>query len=313
MARAGVPLRLLCLGRRGSIQACRARASCRADCGQRMLYEGHCAGERRLFIGARLWCDVPATASDAQSAITWHARACHARCVLGGDEALGLAARARRAALVVIGLRPVEGRCAGERRLCFGARPRRDVPAVASNAQSAIAWHAWARHCARYVSGGGAALNPAARARRAVLVVVGVCPMEGYCAGERRFFCSVQNRGATCRGLQRTVGYRVARAGTPLRSLCLGRRRITRACRARAPCRAGLGWAMPSRRTLRRRERLFFEPRPWRYVLAMASNAKPAPCVAARRRHAGPRCLWGGGAAFRLAARAQRAALVVIG
>ena len=51
---------------------------------------------------------------------------------LGGGAALELAARARRAALVVVGL-PYKGRCDGERPLSFGARPWCDVPAAASN------------------------------------------------------------------------------------------------------------------------------------------------------------------------------------
>ena len=101
--------------------------------------------------------------------------------------------------------------------------------------------HARARHCARCLSGGGAARELAARARRAALVVVGLCL-------ERRLHrreASLLRRAAVVRrascGLQEPAGFRVAYASAPLRSLSLGRRRSTRACCARAPCRAGCG------------------------------------------------------------------------
>ena len=68
----------------------------------------HCGGERPLFFIARPWCDVPATASNANPA----PRVSHrpgvlcslSLCLWGGGAALELAARVRRAALVVIGL-----------------------------------------------------------------------------------------------------------------------------------------------------------------------------------------------------------------
>ena len=56
----------------------------------------------------------------------------------------------------------------------------------------------------------------------------------------------------------------------------------------------------------------YFGARSWCDVPTEASNAKPAP-RATRRRRAGARCLWGGGAALELAARARRTALVVVG
>ena len=46
--------------------------------------------------------------------------------------------RARRAALVVVGMYAVEGRCTGERPLSFGARPWCDLPAAASNSKLAV-------------------------------------------------------------------------------------------------------------------------------------------------------------------------------
>ena len=95
--------------------------------------KGHCAGEKSLSFGARPWRDVPAVASISRllhgtgERATFHC----ARCFSGGASR-ELAARARRAALAVVGLGTVQGHCAGERPLSFGAQPRRDVPAVAS-------------------------------------------------------------------------------------------------------------------------------------------------------------------------------------
>ena len=54
---------------------------------------------------------------------------------------------------------------------------------------------------------------------------------------------AVQNRGATCqlRPPLCAAGLCIARGGAPLCSLSLGSRRSTRACRARAECRADCG------------------------------------------------------------------------
>ena len=59
---------------------------------------GHCACERPLSFSARPWCSMPAAASNAKPAprVSRSAGA-----LLGGDSALKVAARARRAALVV--------------------------------------------------------------------------------------------------------------------------------------------------------------------------------------------------------------------
>ena len=65
----------------------------------------------------------------------------------------------------------------------------------------------------------------------------------------------MQDRGAACqlRPPLCAVGLCVARAGAPSRSLSLGRRRSTRGCRARAPCRAGCGRPIHNKRPLHRR------------------------------------------------------------
>ena len=65
---------------------------------------GHRAGESPLSFSARPWCDVPAVATNAHPALAWraHARQC-AGCLPGGGAARDLYARARRAALIVVG------------------------------------------------------------------------------------------------------------------------------------------------------------------------------------------------------------------
>ena len=67
--------------------------------------EGYCIGKKPLSFGARPWCDVRAVPSNAQPAFAWHTRKRHrAGCLAGGGVTRKLAARARRAALVAIGL-----------------------------------------------------------------------------------------------------------------------------------------------------------------------------------------------------------------
>ena len=172
--------------------------------------------------------------------------------------ARGLAARARRKALVVVGSRTIEGRCAGVRPLSFIARPWCDVLDVASNPQSAFAWHTRERHYAGCLSGGGAAREVTARARRAAPVAVVPHTVTGHYTGERLLSlrCKIMVRFASC-GLQHTGGFRVARARAALRCLSLGRRRSTRASRAHAPCRAGCVQSEKCRRGLHRREAIF--------------------------------------------------------
>ena len=90
---------------------------------------------------------------------------------------------ARRTTVVVVGPCVTNGHCTSRKALSFGARPWCDVPAVASKNEPAFAWHARARHCARCISGGGAARELAVSARRAALGVVGPCPMKSQCTG----------------------------------------------------------------------------------------------------------------------------------
>ena len=55
-------------GRRRSTRACCARTPYRAGCGGRRPYRRGRTGEKPLSFGARPWCGVPASASNAKSA-----------------------------------------------------------------------------------------------------------------------------------------------------------------------------------------------------------------------------------------------------
>ena len=69
----------------------------------------------------------------------------------------------------------------------------------------------------------------------------------------------------------------MARAGVRPRSLSLGKRRSTRACRARAPCRAGRDWHTPDASQVRRREASpLLCTRLWCDVPAASFNTQPA-------------------------------------
>ena len=174
MAHTGAPLRWLSLGSRRSTRACCTRAPCCTGVIYPNPIQRRRTGERPLSLSAPPWYDVPAAASNTQPTFASHMRTRRcAGCLSGGGAARELAARARRAVMAVVGLCCMQGHCTGERPLSFGARPWCDVPAAASNAQPAFAWHARAR----YLSGGSAARKLAARARRAALVMVGMCHM----------------------------------------------------------------------------------------------------------------------------------------
>ena len=135
---------------------------------------------------------------------------------------------------------------------------------------------------------------------------------EGHCAGGR-ISSSVRARGAMCqlRPPLCTASFRVARASALMRWLSLRRRRSTRACCVRTPCRAGCGRSMRVRGTLRGREAI---------LLRRALVVRRSSCGlhfaqqvfvwhARARQYAG--YLLGEGAALGLAVCARRAALVV--
>ena len=111
-------------------------------------------------------------------------------------------------------------------------------------------------------------------------------------------------------GLLESVGFRVARANTRLRSLSLGRRRSTRAFCARAPYHAGYSWSKLCKRPLHRREASLLrraavvrhasyslqESAGFRVaratVTALAVTSEEAQHASFLRAHAVPRWLW---------------------
>ena len=298
-------LRSLSLGRRRSTRACFARAPCRAGCGRLMSVEG-AAPARGLSPSARArgaTCQLrPPTPSQRRVARAAQARC--ARCLWGGGAALELALRARRAALVVIGSAHRKRHCTGERPLSSGARPWCDVPAAASNSKPAPRVRAAQARCARCLWGGGAALELASRARRAALVVVGLRLSEGT-APARGLSPSARARGATCQ----------LQPPTP------SQRRVSRAAQARcARCLWGGGAALELASRARRAALVVVGPMP-RKDTAPARGLSPSARAVVRRASCGLQlqasaaclaralarcalCLWGGGAALELAARA---------
>ena len=112
-----------------------------------------------------------------------------------------------------------------------------------ANAQPAVAWHVRARHWR--------SLFPGAETQRSRFLRARAVPRWLWLADDT-YKNTALVRGPVLRcksavrrasyGLQRPVGCREARAGTPLHSLYVGRRRNTRACYARAPRRANCGW-----------------------------------------------------------------------
>ena len=124
VASAQAPLRWLSLESRRNTQGLAVRAPCRAACDRPSTIEVYCTGGRLLSFGARPWYDVRAVASNAHPAFAWHANNRHcAGCLSGDSETRQIAARTRRAALVVVGLRTMEWYFTGGRPLSFGARP----------------------------------------------------------------------------------------------------------------------------------------------------------------------------------------------
>ena len=110
-----------------------------------------------------------------------------ARCLSGEGAALELATSARRAALVVVGLAPVQGHCPSEKPLSFGARLWHDVPATASYAKPAAARAPSARLPALTASREKAQHSNLLRARRAALILVASDTRQGHCTGERHY------------------------------------------------------------------------------------------------------------------------------
>ena len=174
-----------CLSGGGEPRELAVRAPCYAGRG-RLTHFIEYTGGRPLSFGARPWFDVRAVTSSAQPAFAWHFNRRHcAGCLSGGGETRELAARARLAALAVVGSRNKEIRCTGGRRLTLGARPWCDVRAVTSRTQPAFASPMHERHCTGYISGGGGTRELAAHARRTALIVICLPITEWHCTGGR--------------------------------------------------------------------------------------------------------------------------------
>ena len=172
--------------------AARARRAALVVVGPRTM-KTHCTGGRPLSflvktMVQRASCGLQYTVG----CVAWHARARHCTgCLSGRGAARELYAGARRVTLVVVGPCPMEGHCTSGRPPSFVARPWCDVSAAASNPQPAFAWQVRARLCAGCLSGGGAARELVARARRAALLRSIHAPVGGLPP-------SAPDRGATC-------------------------------------------------------------------------------------------------------------------
>ena len=159
--------------------------------------------------------------------------------------------RARRAALVILVPYRMKGHYTSERALSFDARPCCDVPAAVSRkAGLSVCTHAIAT------------LRLLSLGRRRSTCARGACsphragcnrsmPFEGHCTSEKALSFGAKPCSDVPAAASRAASLRVcAHAIAPLRSLSLRRKRITRACGARAPRRAGCCWSLPYESTL---------------------------------------------------------------
>ena len=153
-----------------SISLC-AHAPCRAFCNRLLHYKGLCAGERPLSFGARPWCDVLAAASNANT-----------------KTALRVTQR-RRAGARYFGGRMRSARAFCARTPCYASRDRLTSFKVAlrqrEDSLDCRTNVVRRTSCgARCLWGEGAALELAARAHHAALIVVGLGPIKWRCAGD---------------------------------------------------------------------------------------------------------------------------------
>ena len=251
--------------RRRSTGAFCSRSPRHAGCGRYVSYTRARTGWRALSFSSRPWCDVPAVASNAKPAprVTQRNRA-GASGLWGGGAALALSARARRVALVAVFPYPIKEHRTGWR-LSPSVRARVATCQLWSPTPSQRRVSHGSVAPALAVSGDEAqhssALELAARARRAALVVVGSYSIKGRCAGERSLFfgarswCDVPALASNAKPAPCVTCHA---ALSRLRSLSLGRGRSTRAFCARAPCRVGCGRFILRRMILCRRKATLF-------------------------------------------------------
>ena len=240
--------------------AARARRVVLAAIGPRAI-EWHCTGGRRLSFGARPWCDVRAVASNAQPAFAWHANEAPLRWL-----SLGRWRNKRKLAARVLAVERwlrspyaiTEGHLHRRRGLSsLDARLWCDVRAVTSNTHSRLLRGRREQAPLRWLFPGRWRHTRACRAHAAVprwLRLV-LCTLRSGTSPAGGLSLSAQGRGATCElwPPTRTRHSRCKRTGAT--ALAVSREvGNTRACRARAPCRAGCDRPTHYERTLHRRE-----------------------------------------------------------
>ena len=226
----------LSLGRGRSTRARRARSPCHAGCSRPMRDE---RALHRQEASLRLHKTVARRASYgllfAQPAFGSRARALHcARSLLGGRRSTR-AFRARATCRAGYG-RSVHYRKALHRR-DHGATCQLRPPQCVAGFRVACA---------------GAPLRSLSLGRRSTRACCARAPRRAGCGRSVKLIRPLHQREASllrCETVVRyascglllfcAAGFRMVRAGTPLRSMSLGRTRSTRACLARATCRAG--------------------------------------------------------------------------
>ena len=249
--------RSLFLGRRRSTRACCARSPRRAGCGWLMLYtraphQREASLLRTAALVRRASYRLQRQAGCRAGAKRTHAGA---RCFSGEGAALKLAVRARRAALVVVASYARQGHCTGERR--FSQWPTTMVWRPSYGLQRRACRRVLAkctRAGGRCLSGERSALELAAPARHAALVVVGIDLLQGHCASEKPLSFGARQ----WHGMPATASVNQAYVLRPL--LFLGIRRSTRACCAHAPCRACCSRLWPFMRALNQQEASLLRP-----------------------------------------------------
>ena len=157
-------------------------------------------------------------------------------------------------ALVAVGPMPYERDCASQKSLSYGARPWCVVPATAYNLCSRLLRGTRERATALAVTREEAQHVSFPRAAAVPGELWSVRTLCQDTATAEILSASLRDRGTTCqlRSPLCAAGFRVTRAYAPLRSLSLTRRRSTRACGVRAPCRAGCDRLVPYERALHR-------------------------------------------------------------
>ena len=275
----------------------------------------HGVGKSPLSFGARPWCHVPAAASNAKPAprVSCSARA----------PALAVSEEAQHSSLLCA--RAMPPWLWSARTLSKVTAPARAFPLSArargaacqlqppTPSQRCISPAAQAR-CAHCLWGKGAALELAGRTRHTAPVVVGPYDKKRHCSGERppsfsaRPWCNVP---ATVSNAKRAP--HVSRSAGALCSLSLGRRCSTRACCARAPCRAGCGRPVRLKKIMRRREAPLFQRAPVVQRTSYSTQHQASAAFLPQRRRAVLTVSGEEAQHSSFLLRARRTALVVIG